>query len=145
MAVDNDSTKSEGPSLGDLIGDADPSLKAAISKAKDLKNRGEGSAAKDLLRDLARMYPEEKVVFILLGHLYWGEDDLAHAQACFQKATELDPALEIASLALYHTRWSAGQREEALEEMKRFVQISHSAEYDRILQAFREESARNSL
>jgi hypothetical protein len=87
--------------------------------------------------DISNRYPEEKVVFILLGHLYWQQSDLEHARACFQKATELGPGLEIASLALYHTSWSSGLREAALEEMKRFIQLSHSSKYDRILQAFR--------
>ena len=128
-------------SLDDLIGDADSSLRVALSKAKGYKNSGELSKALNFLLDISKRYPKEKSVFILLGHLYWQQNDLEHARSCFKKATELDPMLEIASLALYHTRWASGQKESALEEMKRFVQISHSPEYDRILQAFRNEKA----
>jgi tetratricopeptide (TPR) repeat protein len=124
-------------SLDDLIGNANTPIRTALSKAKALKMCGEISKALDFLVDISNRYPEEKVVFILLGDLYWQQNDLEHARASFQKATELDPRLEIASLALYHTSWSSGLREAALEEMKRFILISHSSEYDRILQAFR--------
>ncbi len=136
--MNDENIQSETLSLDDLMSNASPSLVAALTEAKNQKRQGESSAAMDLLKDLADMYPTEKVVFILLGHLYWEEDDLIHAQCYFQKATELDPSLEVASLGLYHTLWSSGLREEALEEMKRFIQISRSDEYDSLLQAFRE-------
>lgn len=137
MAVDNGGFESQSISLDDLLGDADEALKSALSKARDLRNGGETSASMNLLLDLANMYPEAKAVFVLLGDLYWKQDDLAHARSCFQKATEIDPQLEIASLALYHTLWSLDFKEDALEEMKRFLQCSHSSEYNRLLQEYR--------
>lgn len=120
----------------ELIKNEPPAFRTALLKAKKLQNKGEISLAMDLLLDLANMYPHCKATFILLGNLYWGKDDLKQAQAYFRKAVELDPQWEIASLALYHTLWSNGLHEEALEEMKRFVQVGNSDEYDRILQAF---------
>jgi len=144
MEIGKHSTGSETPSLGDLISEAPAPAKAAILQAKALRNDGNRLAAKALLQDLADMYPDEKAIFVLLGHLHWDEADLVNAKTCFRKATELDPELEIASLALYHTLWSSGQEEEALAEMKRFLKVSHSEEYDRILQVFREETSGSS-
>ena len=125
-------------SFDDLLATADESLKLAVVKVKSLKAEGRIAEAIDLLLDLGRMYPGEKSVFIALGHLYWIQDNLSDASSNFRTATELDPLLELASLCLYHTLWSSGRQEEALVEMKRFLQVSQSEEYDRILKAFNE-------
>jgi predicted Zn-dependent protease len=116
----------------------DEAFNTRFSEASVLRDKGEFSAAEIILRDLLELRPNEKAVWVVLGHLRWEQKDLHDAIECFRKAVVLDPVLELASLGLYHTLWSSGQKEEALEEMKRFIQVSHSEEYDRLLQAFRE-------
>jgi predicted Zn-dependent protease len=117
----------------------DEEFNTRFRKASALRDKGEFSAAETILRDLLELRPNEKALWVVVGHLRWEQNDIQDAIKCFRKAVALDPALELASLGLYHTLWSSGQKEEALEEMKRFIQVSHSDEYDRLLQAFRSE------
>ena len=70
----------------------------------------------------------------MLGHVQWKLVGLANAIESFKTAVQLAPTLELASLGLFHALWEAGRRDDAFEEMKRFVRLAGpSTEYGEIL------------
>jgi hypothetical protein len=46
---------------------------------------------------------------------------------------QLEPESERVSLLFFRVLWSAGERDQALNEMKRFTAIGHSEEYSGML------------
>ena len=56
-------------------------------------------------------------------------------------AVQLEPASERVSLLLFRVLWSAGERDMAFEEMKRFLAVGHSEEYSRMLEGWKETSS----
>jgi len=58
---------------------------------------------------------------------------LNEAASAFEHAVELAPKLEAVSKGLFHCLWEMGQRDKALEEIKRFQSISDSKDYREII------------
>jgi tetratricopeptide (TPR) repeat protein len=98
-----------------------------------LKARKRYAQARELLRTLAAEYVNSASVFGLLGDVNWRLGELSDAVRCFGRATSLSPTSELASLGLFHSLWDAGRIEAALNEMQRFLSLSRSAEYARLL------------
>lgn len=72
------------------------------------------------LDSLNAEFPHTKVVVGLLGAYLWEVGSFDQALPILQESKKLSPRSEITSRALFHTLWSLGRQEEALEEMKRF-------------------------
>ena len=111
----------------------DPGFVRRLNEALKLKATKKYGQAKEILLALADENADSAAIFGILGDVYWHLDSLHEAIRCFTRATELSPTSELASLGLFHTLWEAGQIRPALNEMKRFLSTSHSAEYARLL------------
>jgi two-component SAPR family response regulator len=75
---------------------------------------------------------------LAIGHSYLGwilSRGEEHCEAIEQGriAVQLEPASERVSLLLFRVLWSAGERDEALSEMRRYMAIGHSEEYSRMM------------
>ena len=63
---------------------------------------------------------------------------LDEAICAFRRAVELALKLEAASLGLFHCLWELGRQEEAAEEIRRFMSVSDSEDYRKIIQEINE-------
>jgi predicted Zn-dependent protease len=106
---------------------------ALFDRAVSLKDNGDLPGARQVLEQLVSAKPESAGYHSYLGYLCWEEGLLDQAVTAFHRATELNPESETASLGLFHSLWEMGQKEEALEEMKRYLQIADCEDYRNIL------------
>ena len=109
-------------------------LKAQLTEAVRLKERGEFGAAEKILVELSAQDPDSKAILAVLGQVYWEMKRLDEAVEIFQRTVALAPESEAISLGLFHCLWDSGKREEALEEIKRFTLVSDSPAYTEIVQ-----------
>jgi tetratricopeptide (TPR) repeat protein len=77
--------------------------------------------------------PESAPLLAALGIVCREQRQYHEAAGYFKRLTILKPKSERGSLGLFHSLWDLDLREEALEEMKRFLSISKSEEYEEIL------------
>jgi tetratricopeptide (TPR) repeat protein len=107
-------------------------LEESFNRALELRDQNDLPGAASLLSALSERYPRA-AVFGALGGVYFEMRDWNNAIACFRKASTLSPKSELASLGLFHSLIEAGFRDDAVEEMKRFLSISHSEEYAKLI------------
>jgi predicted Zn-dependent protease len=108
-------------------------VKKVFAEAVRLKKQGELLAAKEMLVSLAASSPHSVAVFAVLGDVYMEMGLLGEAISAFRSAVRLAPKLEGVSLALFHCLWKLNRRDEALEEVKRFMSVSDSVDYREII------------
>ena len=82
---------------------------------------------------------------LAIGHSYLGwiqSRSERHREAIDHCRTgvKLSPDSERASILLFRVLWSAGERDQALEEMKRFLAVGKSDEYSKMLAEWKESS-----
>ena len=106
-----------------------PEFKRLFKQAVELKNEGRLDEAMQTLELLLTMNPTSASVLALLGDTLWDLKRLPEAIDSFQRAVELAPASEMASLGLFHTILEFGDKQRALAEMDRFLTVSKSEEY----------------
>jgi len=104
-------------------------IKNEFAEAVRLQENGDFISAKEKLLRLAEIDPQSAAVFATLGNVYWEMGLLMEAVNTFKRAVGLAPRLEAVSLGLFHCLWTLGKREEAMEEAKRFMSVSDSANY----------------
>jgi tetratricopeptide (TPR) repeat protein len=98
---------------------------------------GQFTAAIDLLKNLTEFAPDDAIIHATLGRAHSEAGSPGNAIEAFRKATELDPYSEVYSLGLFHCLWDQQKHYEALEETKRFMRYSDSADYRRIVAEIR--------
>ncbi len=104
-------------------------FESLFKRAIDLRNNDQHSEAAEILRLLREMRPASASVHGILGQILWDDGFLDEAVSSFEKAVQLAPQSELASLGLFHTLWDTGQSQRAINEMLRFLSISDSKEY----------------
>jgi tetratricopeptide (TPR) repeat protein len=110
-----------------------PRVVSTINEAIDFAANDQTSVAVQLLTTLAEEFPRTSSVH---GYLAWFLLQIGRHQAAIghsQEAVSLSPRSERASLIHFHVLWEAGQRIQALDEMKRFLMIRPSEEYASII------------
>jgi tetratricopeptide (TPR) repeat protein len=85
----------------------------------------------------------EEFPVLPIGHSYLGwilsrSSQYREAIAHCRLGVELAPQSERVSLLLFRVLWSAGERDLAFEEMKRFLAVGHSDEYSKMLEGWKE-------
>jgi hypothetical protein len=80
---------------------------------------------------------------LALGHSYLGwilSRGGRHPEAIEEgrAAVHLEPESERVSLLFFRVLWSAGERDLAFEEMRRFLAVGHSDEYSKMLEGWKE-------
>jgi len=101
-----------------------------LGRAIRHRDKSEYDDAIRILRALAKVKPESASVQGLLGDVYWRLGRFKQAVQSFKRATELAPKSELASLGLFHILWESGKIERAKAEMKRYMAVGNSREYD---------------
>jgi predicted Zn-dependent protease len=89
--------------------------------------------ALEILKDLASSRPDSAMINATLANTLKGAGDIAPAIDHFLKAVKLAPTSELYSLGLFHILWAQGRRDEAFDEMRRFMAIADSIDYRAIV------------
>jgi predicted Zn-dependent protease len=82
---------------------------------------------------LAGQYPNSAPVIGYLAGVYYRFRQLKRASELFRRTTELSPKSELASVGLFHSLWGQGFKQQAFDEMRRFLSLHHSTEYAQLL------------
>ncbi|HWB54573.1 MAG TPA: hypothetical protein VG722_10285 [Tepidisphaeraceae bacterium] len=106
-----------------------PALRKKFDQAVRLNKAGKCDKAISALESLRKQFAQSASVVGYLGGIYFEQGLLERATNCFQRATELSPRSELASVGLFHSLWASGKTNEALAEMARFLAIAESKEY----------------
>jgi len=104
-----------------------------LGRAIRHRDKSEYDDAIRILRALVKVKPESASVHGLLGDVYWRLGRLKQAVQSLKRATELAPKSELASLGLFHALWESGKIERAKAEMKRYLAIGNTREYDSMI------------
>jgi tetratricopeptide (TPR) repeat protein len=108
-------------------------LKEMLEQAIALKDHEDFEGALRVLSRTVRRYPDSASAWGLRGGIYLYEFERPkEAIPCFRRVTKLSPLSEHGSLGLFHSLWQCGFHAKALAEMKRFLSLSHSADYAEI-------------
>ena len=108
-------------------------IEEAIKHAIDLHASDQTKLAVQELSALIAEFPTEARLHSYLAAFLWRSDRFDEAVEPARQTTLLSPMSERASLVLFHVLWKIGQRVEALEEMKRFLKISPSEKYSKMI------------
>jgi predicted Zn-dependent protease len=112
---------------------SDSRIEETIKHAIESHANGQTSLAVQELSALAAEFPTEARVHGYLATFLWRSDRFDEALEPARQASLLSPGSERASLVLFHLLWKIGQRVEAREEMKRFLKVSPSEEYSKMI------------
>lgn len=104
-----------------------------VDKAIRLRQSGRLEEAVEALREIICDAPDCGSAYLILGSIHWDENRLLEALACFRESVRLLPRLEAASLPLFHVLLELGRTNEAFEEVTRFLSVSESQEYRRLI------------
>jgi tetratricopeptide (TPR) repeat protein len=116
-----------------------PEVKQDFFEAVRLHESGDFLSAKNILLRLAGTDPTSPAIFCTLGLVCRDMKHLREGVEAFKRAIELAPKLEAVSLGLFHCLWELGEKDEAFEEMKRFMAISDSADYRDIIKSINDD------
>lgn len=107
--------------------------KSTLLKARDFAKVEDYKSASALLETLLKAYPESAIVSAALASAYWNLERLEDAIVYYKQAIAVKPTFESASLGLFYCLKQQGQEEAAFAEIKRYLSISYSDEYQNIL------------
>jgi predicted Zn-dependent protease len=94
--------------------------------------------AEQWMKGLVDEFPEASLVHSYYGWVLSRQGKHREAIDHGRVAVKLSPESEISSLMLFRVLWSANERKEAFDEMKRLEQYGPSEEYARMMQEWSE-------
>ena len=109
--------------------------KSKFARAQERSKIDDLPGTIEILKDLVAGNPESAMFNATLANTLKAAGDIEPAIEHFQQAVKLAPKSEQYSLGLFHVLWGQGRREEALDETKRFMALSDSDEYRKIVAA----------
>lgn len=125
--------------MSDKPEDDDPRVTEVIRQAVDSEANNDQGFAELILRALVKQFSRTAIAHGYLAWILSHRDKHREAIEHGRVAIQLEPKSERVSMLFFRVLWGAGERNEALNEVKRFTAVGHSDEYSRML----EEWARN--
>jgi len=93
-----------------------------LNQARELTEAGKHDEARLCLLKLLQEEPDNQVALIMLGGAYFDLQKYSEAEMVFERLILMAPGKGQYSIALFNTLWKLNRYEEALEEIKRFLQ-----------------------
>jgi len=109
------------------------SINEKLAKAVNLSENGDVKGAKKILEEIVVMNSSSPKIHAALGSTYWDLQDIDSAISEFKEAVDLAPSWEDASLGLFHCLWESDKKDDAMVELKRFMAIGTSTDYEEII------------
>ncbi|MFZ1086620.1 MAG: hypothetical protein WAN35_16775 [Terracidiphilus sp.] len=120
--------------MSDRPEDEAPRVTEVIRAAVDAEAENDPAFAELILRALVEQFPRTAIAHGYLAWILSRRDKHREAIEHGRVAIQLEPKSERVSLLFFRVLWAAGERNEALNEVKRFTAIGHSEEYSRMLE-----------
>ncbi len=105
----------------------DPTVDDEFARAVEQRSKGNHAAALQILLPLESELSNARGYLAVVAHSYWQLSKLDEAIAWFQRATEVAPSYEKASLGLFHCLYEKGLVDAAFDEWKRFARVRPSS------------------
>lgn len=112
----------------------DPRVTEVIRQAIDSEANNDPGFAELILRALVEQFPRTAIAHGYLAWILSHRDKHRAAIEHGRVAIQLEPASERVSMLFFRVLWAAGERNDALNEVKRFTAVGHSDEYSRMLE-----------
>lgn len=109
-----------------------------IREVIELDGEGKLEQAQQCMQALVEEFPEASIVHSYAAWVFSRQGKHQAAIEHGRVATKLSPQSEISSILLFRVLWSAGEHQQAFDEMKRLEQYGHSEEYERLMQEWNE-------
>ena len=93
-----------------------------LNQARELTEAGKHDEARLCLLKLLQEEPDNQVALIMLGGAYFDMQKYSEAEMVFERLILMAPGKGQYSIALFNTLRKLNRYEEALEEIKRFLQ-----------------------
>ena len=116
-----------------LTTDANAKLLDDAIAANRLGNRAN---AVKILKRLIVQDPSSAAANGYLAGIYFDQSKFSDAEMLFRNSTLLSRKSEMASLGLFHSLWNLSRYSEAFAEMRRYLTVSESKEYSKLLRDF---------
>lgn len=110
-----------------------PEDKEKYAAIQELSRAGSHEKMVSLLDELVVSYPNEPSFRGMLANGLWEVGDFDRSINEFKTVVKMAPLVEAYSLGLFHCLWDVGRVEEAFAEMNRFLTMSDSDDYRKIL------------
>ena len=104
-----------------------------FKQAIQLREQGKFEEALSHLKELDSLAPKSINYLLTIGDIYLKLNRESNGLECFRRAIQIEPEHEMASLSLFHALWDLDLTEEALAEIRRFQEVSHSDDYVEII------------
>src|ERR1051325_5146375 len=105
-------------------------LEERFNYALRLRESNDLDSSLKVFLDLNEDYPNHSAILGMIADLHWSLKNYGAAAQWAQKTIDVSPASELASLLLFHSLNAVGDEVGAFTEMKRFLEICNSKEYD---------------
>lgn len=106
-----------------------------LKHVRELTEAGRHDDARLCLLELLKDEPNNETALIMLGGAYFAMEKYSEAEMVFERLILMEPGRGQFSIALFNTLWHQERYEEALEEIKRFMEhADHEAEKETIEQ-----------
>lgn len=92
-----------------------------LHNARSLSEAGQHEDARMCLLEALKEEPNSKSALIMLGGAYFAMEKYSEAEMVFERLVLMEPGTGRYSIALFNSLWNMDRREEALEEIKRFM------------------------
>lgn len=124
--------------MNQIPDDAAERVLATIQEVIELDGEGKLDQAEQWMKALLDEFPEAPIV-----HSYYAwvlsrggkhREAIEHGRV----GVKLSPESEMSSILLFRVLWSAGEHQQAFDEMKRLEKYGHSEEYARMMQEWNE-------
>jgi predicted Zn-dependent protease len=99
--------------------------------------------AEQWMQALVDEFPEASMVHSYMAWVLSRQGKHREAIEHGRVAIKLSPESEISSIMLFRVLWSAGEHQQAFDEMKRLEQFGHSEGYARMMQEWNEGKPEN--
>ena len=99
-----------------------------LKLARELTEAGKHEDARLCLLELLKDDPKNQTALIMLGGAYFAMQKYPEAEMVFERLILMEPGKGQYSIALFNTLWKSERVEEALEEIKRFMEHADKGE-----------------
>ncbi len=117
-------------------------VEETLKNAKALLEAGKGDAARVMLLEVLKDDPDNMTALLMLGGAYFYEKKFAEAEMVYQRLVLAEPGSGMLSIALFNSLWNQGRQEEAMEEIRRFIQVADKVQERETLEKYVEISNR---
>jgi len=99
-------------------------IEKKLQDAKELLESGKTEQGRLVLLELLKDEPNNITALLILGGVYFSEKKYTEAEMVYERLILVEPGSGLLSTALFNSLWQQGRRDEAAEEIRRFISVA---------------------